>query len=168
MNPVAYLDQLATLQAAAWPAAVPRSATYPHGQQPLSEYLRAWARLQPDSVALDFYGHSLSYAELDQQSDRCAALLAERLGVFVARQAGKGVVVEMNQLWPPQQGHRQRRVEHDVQGGTQALGPGLGSAQRAVGPVTSGEQALYVNAGGCCVHHANPANRVAATVSTIL
>ena len=80
MNPVAYLDQLAALQAAAWPAAVPRSATYPHGQQPLSEYLRAWARLQPDSVALDFYGHSLSYAELDQQSDRCAALLAE-LGV---------------------------------------------------------------------------------------
>ena len=80
MNPVAYLDQLAALQAAAWPAAVPRSATYPHGQQPLSEYLRAWARLQPDSVALDFYGHSLSYAELDQQSDRCAALLTE-LGV---------------------------------------------------------------------------------------
>ena len=32
MNPVAYLDQLAALQAAAWPAAVPRSATYPHGQ----------------------------------------------------------------------------------------------------------------------------------------
>src|SRR3546814_4914108 len=74
--------------------------------------------------------------------------LAERLGVFVASQSGKGVVVEMDQLWPPQQGHRHRRVEHDVQGGTQALGPGLGSAQRAVGPVTSGEQALYVTAGG--------------------
>ncbi|WP_454254420.1 AMP-binding protein [Pseudomonas sp. Marseille-Q8238] len=80
MNQATYLDQLAALQAAAWPVGVPRDAHYPHGQQPLSEYLRSWARLQPEAPALDFYGHSLSYAELDRLSDRCAALFTE-LGV---------------------------------------------------------------------------------------
>ncbi|NWA29568.1 AMP-binding protein [Pseudomonas gingeri] len=75
-----YLDHLATLQASAWPAGVPRIAHYPHGELPLSEYLRAWARQQPQAIALDFYGHSLSYAELDNLSDRCAALFSE-LGV---------------------------------------------------------------------------------------
>ncbi len=80
MTEEAYLEQLAALQAAAWPAGTPREPHYPHGQQPLSEYLRAWARLQPEAPALDFYGMRLSYAELDQQSDRCAALLVE-LGI---------------------------------------------------------------------------------------
>ena len=80
MNEATYLDQLAALQAAAWPAGTPREPQYPHGQQPLSEYLRAWASVQPDAPALDFYGHSLSYAELDRLSDRCAALFTE-LGV---------------------------------------------------------------------------------------
>ncbi|VXB23348.1 Acyl-CoA synthetase [Pseudomonas sp. 8AS] len=75
-----YLAQLADLQAAAWPPGVPHTPHYPHGEQPLSEYLRAWARQQPAAIALDFYGHSLSWAELDRLSDRCAALLAE-LGV---------------------------------------------------------------------------------------
>lgn len=80
MNQATYLEQLAALQHAAWPAAAPREAQYPHGRQPLGEYLRSWARLQPDAPALDFYGHSLSYAELDHLSDRCAALFGE-LGV---------------------------------------------------------------------------------------
>ena len=78
----AYLDQLSRLQAAAWPANAPREAQYQHGQQPLSEYLRAWAKQQPDRPALDFYGHSITWAELDRLSDRCAALLVE-LGVKV-------------------------------------------------------------------------------------
>ncbi|MCE5364653.1 AMP-binding protein [Pseudomonas anguilliseptica] len=78
----AYLDHLASLQAEAWPANAPREAHYPHGQQPLSEYLRAWASTQPDRPALDFYGHSITWAELDRLSDRCAALLCE-LGVQV-------------------------------------------------------------------------------------
>ena len=75
-----YLAQLADLQAAAWPPGVPHTPHYPHGEQPLSDYLRTWARQQPVAIALDFYGHSLSWAELDRLSDRCAALLAE-LGV---------------------------------------------------------------------------------------
>ena len=82
MHERAYLDHLASLQADAWPANAPREAHYPHGQQPLSEYLRAWACTQPDRPALDFYGHSITWAELDRLSDRCAALLCE-LGVKV-------------------------------------------------------------------------------------
>lgn len=77
MHERAYLDHLASLQADAWPANAPREAHYPHGQQPLSEYLRAWASTQPDRPALDFYGHSITWAELDRLSDRCAALLCE-------------------------------------------------------------------------------------------
>lgn len=77
-----YLNHLASLHAAAWPANAPRQPQYPHGQQPLSEYLRAWAKQQPGQPALDFYGHSITWAELDRLSDRCAALLNE-LGVKV-------------------------------------------------------------------------------------
>ncbi|MGC5698790.1 AMP-binding protein [Pseudomonas sp. NFXW11] len=80
MDLAAYQQHLHALQQAAWPKGAPRTAQYPQGQQPLTEYLRAWAREQGAAVALDFYGHSLSFAELDHQSDRCAALLTE-LGV---------------------------------------------------------------------------------------
>ncbi|MDF3841718.1 AMP-binding protein [Pseudomonas citronellolis] len=80
MNEARYLQALHRLQAAAWPAGTPREPHYPHGQQPLGEYLRTWARLKPEAPALDFYGHSLAWAELDRLADRCAALLAE-LGV---------------------------------------------------------------------------------------
>ncbi|KSW25778.1 MULTISPECIES: AMP-binding protein [unclassified Pseudomonas] len=80
MNEARYLQALHRLQAAAWPAGTPREPHYPHGQQPLGEYLRSWARLKPEAPALDFYGHSLAWAELDRLADRCAALLAE-LGV---------------------------------------------------------------------------------------
>lgn len=78
----AYLAKLEALQAAAWPANAPRQPLYPHGQQPLTEYLRAWARHKPQAIAVDFYGHALSWAELDRLSDRCAALLRE-LGVGI-------------------------------------------------------------------------------------
>ncbi|GBL60350.1 acyl-CoA synthetase [Pseudomonas citronellolis] len=40
--------------------------------------MRTWARLKPEAPALDFYGHSLAWAELDRLADRCAALLAEQ------------------------------------------------------------------------------------------
>ncbi|MEN5090905.1 AMP-binding protein [Pseudomonas protegens] len=76
----AYQQHLHALQQAAWPEGAPRTAQYPHGRQPLTQYLRTWAQLRGDAVAVDFYGHSLSYSELDRLSDRCAALLGE-LGV---------------------------------------------------------------------------------------
>ena len=80
MDEQTYLAQLDQLQQAHWPAGVPRQVHYPLGEQPLCDYLRTWARQQPEAIALDFYGHSLSWAELNHLSDRCAALLVE-LGV---------------------------------------------------------------------------------------
>ena len=57
-------------------ASVPREAVYPFGEIALSDYLRRWAAEQPDKAAVIFYGATTTYAELDAQSDRCAALLA--------------------------------------------------------------------------------------------
>jgi long-chain acyl-CoA synthetase len=71
----AYLAQLAALQGRHWPAGVPHEPSYPHGIATIGEYLGKWARQQPDKVAIVFYGREISYAELDRQSDRCAALL---------------------------------------------------------------------------------------------
>ncbi|MGI4812372.1 MAG: AMP-binding protein [Janthinobacterium lividum] len=70
-------DSLRALWDKAWPASLPRGSYYPHGEIPLSEYLRAWARVQADQPALIFYGHVLSFAQLDRASDQFAALLAQ-------------------------------------------------------------------------------------------
>ena len=80
MNEREYLDKLQRLWAQAWPAHAPREPQYPLGQRPLTAYLREWARRAPERPALHFYGRTLSYGELDDLSERCAALLAE-LGV---------------------------------------------------------------------------------------
>ena len=84
-NPDAFAKTRAAAQEAhlrelwrkAWPEGLAPDCHYPHGEVPLTEYLRAWARVQPDQPAVQFYGHELSYAELDRQSDRFAALLHE-------------------------------------------------------------------------------------------
>jgi long-chain acyl-CoA synthetase len=71
-------DYLATLHALwdkAWPKGVSRTPQYPHGEIALTEYLRAWAKRRPDHAAVIFYGHVTTFAELDAQSDRFAALL---------------------------------------------------------------------------------------------
>src|SRR6188472_329215 len=85
-----YLDQAHALWRKAWPKDTPREPQYPHGEIALSEYLRVWAKRQPQHPAVIFYGHVLSYAELDRQSDRFAALLAskgvkkgDRIAVFL-------------------------------------------------------------------------------------
>jgi len=69
----AYFDSLHARQR--WPASVPRQPCYPHGEIALSEYVRAWARTRGQQDAIIFYGTRISFAELDAQSDRCAALL---------------------------------------------------------------------------------------------
>lgn len=85
-----YLDQLHALWHKAWPRNTPREPQFPHGEVPLTEYLRVWAKRRPDHPAVIFYGHVLTYAELDRQSDRMAALLAakgvrkgDRVAVFM-------------------------------------------------------------------------------------
>ena len=70
-----YLDTLKAIQAKVWPAGKPTTPVYPQGERPLTEYLAHWAHTAPDRVAVHFYGHQLTYAELDDLSNRCAALL---------------------------------------------------------------------------------------------
>ena len=74
-----YLAHVRALQDAAWPTGVPREPIFPLRRRPLTEYLREWARRQPDKAAIMFYGRAISYAELDRLSDRFASVLA-RLG----------------------------------------------------------------------------------------
>jgi len=85
-----YLAQLAGLRERQWPANVPTEARYPLGQKPLTEYLRHWASVVPDKPAIEFYGMTLTYAQLDEQSDRFANVLrglgispGDRVAVFM-------------------------------------------------------------------------------------
>lgn len=71
-----YFQTLAGLHRRNWPAGLPTEPVYPHGEIPLGDYLRAWARTRPDHLALIFYGTEITFAELDALSDRYAALLA--------------------------------------------------------------------------------------------
>ena len=73
-----YLAALRERQQAVWPADCPREPQYPLGKRPLTHYLTHWAKTTPDKPAVHFYGHVLSYAELDDLSDRCAALLLQQ------------------------------------------------------------------------------------------
>jgi acyl-CoA synthetase (AMP-forming)/AMP-acid ligase II len=60
-----------------WPIWVPKSLEV---EKPMSEYIREWARLAPDRIALSFYGRDISYAELNGMIDRVAWGLVD-LGV---------------------------------------------------------------------------------------
>jgi len=62
------------------PAGAPREPHYPLGDRTISDYLRERARRAPNRAALSFYGASLSFADLDEQSDRLATWL-DRAGV---------------------------------------------------------------------------------------
>lgn len=73
----AYLAAHRELVSKAWPKGLAREISYPHGEKPLTEYLRVFARLQPDKPAVIFYGAVTTYGELDRQSDLFATLLTE-------------------------------------------------------------------------------------------
>src|ERR1700682_2704603 len=78
INEDQYLETLRVLHRKAWPKDLAREIVYPHGEKPLTEYLRTWARLQPDKPAVIFYGAVTTYGDLDRQSDRFAALLSQQ------------------------------------------------------------------------------------------
>lgn len=85
-----YMEQLHALWKKTWPKGIARTPQYPHGEVALTEYLRAWAKQRPRRPAVIFYGHVTTYADLDQQSDRFAALLqakgvrkGDRVAVFL-------------------------------------------------------------------------------------
>src|SRR5690606_33251034 len=73
-----YLADVRARQAAVWPAEVPREVTYPFAEETLTDYLRNWAKARPDHPVIKFHGTSMTYAELDELSDRVAAYLAHR------------------------------------------------------------------------------------------
>src|SRR5712671_4233542 len=76
-----------------WAAALPgpeRDPVYPFGELPLTEYLRRWAKQEPNRAALIFYGATTTYAQLHESSDRFAAVLksqglvqGDRVAVFL-------------------------------------------------------------------------------------
>jgi len=68
-----YFTQLRARQR--WPEGVPRQPCYPHGEVAMTDYLRVRAKVRGTQDAVIFYGRRISFAELDVQSDRCAALL---------------------------------------------------------------------------------------------
>jgi fatty-acyl-CoA synthase/long-chain acyl-CoA synthetase len=72
MNEQDYLDRLKQLRREHWPEGSPTEPVYPKGEQPITEYLEAWATEQPDKPALHFYGYDLSYSELDSLSNQFA------------------------------------------------------------------------------------------------
>ena len=81
---------LQALWARAWPAGLPTAPQYPLGELPLTRYLRHWATVQPDHPAVIYYGHVMSFAELDRLSDAMARLLqsmgvgaGDRVAVFL-------------------------------------------------------------------------------------
>ncbi len=72
--------------------AVPNLRELPHRpEQPLHAYLRTYARERGDSAACIWYGHAMSWAELDRASDAFAARL-QALGVA----KGEPVVLFLN------------------------------------------------------------------------
>lgn len=49
--------------------------TFPRGKRPLHEYLKIHAQEQPETTAINFYGGTISYGELDAMSDAFATHL---------------------------------------------------------------------------------------------
>ncbi len=78
MNENDYLETLRALWARNWPAGVPRELHYPLGERPVSDCLRERAKRQPAKPAIVFYGRELGFGELDDLSERFAALLLQR------------------------------------------------------------------------------------------
>ena len=60
-----------------WPMWVPKHFEV---EKPASEYIREWATVTPEKIALSFYGRDMTYSELDKMLDRAACGLVD-LGV---------------------------------------------------------------------------------------
>ncbi|MCQ4122693.1 AMP-binding protein [Rhodococcus tibetensis] len=85
------LAEIRELQDTAWPSQVPRGVEYPIEDRTVVGYLRHWATTRPSTVAIDFYGRRITYAEYDEMSDRFAGWLlrqgaaaGDRVGVHLA------------------------------------------------------------------------------------
>jgi len=73
----AHVSDLRRRRAQVWPADVPREVRYPLGEVTVTAHLRHWARERGDRPAVVLGDRTLTYAQLDEQSDRLAAYLVE-------------------------------------------------------------------------------------------
>jgi acyl-CoA synthetase (AMP-forming)/AMP-acid ligase II len=98
----------------AWPLWAPKTIEV---DKPVSEYIRDWAGLTPDGIALSFYGRDITYSELNEMIDRAGwglvglgvkkgdrvAIHMENCPQFViayfAVQRAGGVVVAVNPMF---------------------------------------------------------------------
>src|SRR4051812_24667367 len=73
----AHVTDLRERRARVWPAEVPREVRYPLGEITVTAHLRHWARERGDRPAVVLCDRALSYAQLDERSDRLAGCLVE-------------------------------------------------------------------------------------------
>ena len=78
MSETEYLTRLDQLWTSHWPREVPAQLESGFGERPLTEYLSRRARVHPDKPAIIFYGRCVTFQELDELSNRFAALLSAR------------------------------------------------------------------------------------------
>jgi acyl-CoA synthetase (AMP-forming)/AMP-acid ligase II len=129
-----------------WPMWVPKSFDV---EKPASEYIREWAMLRPEAIAISFYGRDITYGDLNRMIDKAAWGLAD-LGVkkgdrvavhmdncpqfvvaYFATQRAGGVVVPVNPMF------KQAELEHELNdAGVETL-IGLDSLYREVEKVRS-------------------------------
>lgn len=76
-----------------YPAGMPAERKLPLGERPIHEYLRHQADTRPDTVAVNFHGREITYADLDEATDVFATYLAER-----GYGAGDRVVVHLQNV----------------------------------------------------------------------
>src|SRR3954447_4560851 len=68
----AHVTDLRERRARVWPAELPREVRYPLGEITVTAHLRHWARERGDRPAVVLGDRALSYAQLDERSDRLA------------------------------------------------------------------------------------------------
>jgi long-chain acyl-CoA synthetase len=73
-----YLEQLHFLWNENRPSDLPKEANYPFGEVLVTEYLSKRAELTPDKPCLIYYGKEITFAELDDLSNRFASFLIDR------------------------------------------------------------------------------------------
>lgn len=73
-----YLSKLQYLWDKNWPASLPRELEYPFGEVLITDYLQKWAELTPDKPCIIWYGETLTFKQLNDDSNRFASYLADK------------------------------------------------------------------------------------------
>jgi len=73
-----YMDHLRSLWEKNWPKGIPRAPRYPFGEILLTDYLKKWAMQKGNAPSVIYYGHQLTWKQLDDLSDKFAAYLSNK------------------------------------------------------------------------------------------